>query len=110
MTNGIINALLIFRIVALSVTSISFIVCAALAQYEIWSKRRNGITRALRNTSVTTAIFLVSTLTLNWSVLNRSMISNQSTSLYLLIIAAVAVVLLGVTYAQLAYYVVKSDG
>lgn len=101
-----ISILVIFLVVALGFVSVFFIIGAAVAQYDIWVKHRNGITHSLRNTSFTTAIFLAFT-----AFVYLLIIVDVGHGIILggLIGSSVSVVLLALSLFQLVYHGVTSD-
>ena len=101
-----INTLVIFLVIALGLMAIFFIVGAAVAQYDIWIKRRNGITHSLRNTSLTTAIFLLFNASAYWLIIGNV---GHDVILGVLVGSFVSVVLLTLSLIQLVYHGVTAD-
>lgn len=101
-----INVLAIFLIIALGSMSVFFVICSSLAQYEIWIKKKNGITLSLRNTSATTSVFLGFVASDIWLVIGNP---KEAATLVLLIGSTLSVILLAASYTQLVYYVVTTD-
>lgn len=101
-----INALAVFLIIALGAMSIFFLVCAIFAEYDIRARKKNGITKSLRDTGVSTFVFFAFLSADFWLIIGSPPLT---VTLTLLTCTAMSVLLLAVTYIQLVYYVATTD-